>query len=133
MPEVGSKGVVSMDVCVGHLASAFAEIQSESYPDVLSTPAVLGLMERACARVMSSALGEGQLSVGVKTEMAHTQPTALGVTVTAKATLRSIEGALYWFNVDAIDPAGVIATARHARAIVDRASIELRARTRQAV
>jgi len=131
MLEVGTTGTVSMRVCNSGLASAFAEANGERYPHVLSTPALLGLMERACAQVMAVEVGEGQLSVGVKTEISHTQPTAPEVDVLARATLRAIEGALYWFDVEATDPLGPVGIATHARAIVDRASIERRAQQRR--
>jgi fluoroacetyl-CoA thioesterase len=117
MLEVGTTGTVSMRVRNSDLASAFAEADGERYPHVLSTPALLGLMERACAQVMAVEVGEGQLSVGVKTEISH--------------TLRAIEGALYWFDVEATDPSGPVGIATHARAIVDRASIERRAQQRR--
>jgi predicted thioesterase len=69
MLEVGATSTVSLQVRDTDLASAIAETQSERYPDVLSTPAMLGLMERACAKAMMPVVGEGQLSVGVKTEL----------------------------------------------------------------
>lgn len=132
MLEVGTTGTISMRVRDTHLASAFSEADGEEYPDLLSTPALLGLMERACAKAMAAAVGAGKLSVGVKTEISHAQPTAPNVDVVAQATLRSIEGALYWFDVEASDPAGPIAIARHARAIVARDWIEQRAEQRRA-
>lgn len=131
MLEVGTTGTVSMRVRNSDLASAFAAANGERYPDVLSTPALLGLMERACAQAMASEVGESQLSVGVKTEISHTQPTAPGVDVLARATLRGIDGALYWFDVEAADPSGPVGVAKHARAIVERASIEQRAQQRR--
>lgn len=131
MLEVGTTGSVSMRVRHSDLASAFAEASGERYPDVLSTPALLGLMERACAQAMAAEVGEDQLSVGVKTEISHTQPTAPDVDVLARATLRTIEGALYWFDVEATDPSGSVGIAKHARAIVDRASIKRRAQQRR--
>ncbi|WP_144107417.1 thioesterase family protein [Paraburkholderia sp. BCC1886] len=133
MLKPGITETLAMRVLDTHLASTFAEADGEGYPDLLSTPAMLGLMERACAKAMRSALVAGHLSVGVKTEIAHLQPTSPGVTVEARATLQSIEGALYWFDVVASDPAGSIGTARHARAIVNREQIEQRAAQRRAV
>jgi fluoroacetyl-CoA thioesterase len=131
MLEAGTIATVSMRVRDTDLASAFAETQAERYPDVLSTPGMLGLMERACAKAMKSVVGVGRLSVGVKTEISHSQPTALDVEVTAVATFRTLDGALYWFDVEATDPSGLIGIAKHARAIVDRASIEHRAEQRR--
>jgi fluoroacetyl-CoA thioesterase len=131
MLEPGITGTVSLRVREADLASAFAGSNGEQYPDVLSTPALLGLMERACARAMAADVDEHHLSVGVKTELAHLQPTAPHVDVTARATLTAIEGALYWFDIEASDNAGAIGRGRHARAIVARASIEQRAEQRR--
>jgi fluoroacetyl-CoA thioesterase len=131
MLEVGTTGTVSMRVRNSDLASAFAEASGERYPDVLSTPALLGLMERACAQAMAADVGEGQLSVGVKTEISHMQPTTPDVDVLARATLQAIEGALYWFHIEATDPSGLVGVAKHARAIVERIAIERRALQRR--
>jgi predicted thioesterase len=97
----------------------------------MSTPAMLALMERACAEIMRSELKDGQLSVGVNTQLTHSAPTPIGVEVSATATFKSVDGNLYVFEVVANDPKGPVGRGTHARAIVERAAIEKRAASRR--
>ncbi|WP_241021913.1 hotdog domain-containing protein [Burkholderia sp. Ac-20353] len=94
---------------------------------------MLALMERACAEIMRGELNEGQLSVGVNTQLTHSAPTPVGVDVTATATFRSMDGNVYVFDVVANDPKGQVGRGTHARAVVDRAGIEKRAASRKTV
>lgn len=130
MLETGKTAVIARAVREQDLASAYADSSAENYPDVLSTPAMLGLMERACAEIMRGDLAEGQLSVGVTTNLNHLAPTRLGVEVVATATFRRLDGSLFWFDVAATDPGGLVGNGRHARAIVNRSAIEARAEKR---
>jgi fluoroacetyl-CoA thioesterase len=132
MIEAGRAATLTHTVTSADLASAHAHGANERYPDVLSTPALLAVIERACASLMRGELRDGQLSVGVTTHMSHLAPTPPGIDVAATATFRSVEGALYWFDVVAADAGGPVATASHARAIVERAVIEARAAKRGA-
>jgi fluoroacetyl-CoA thioesterase len=131
MIEQGQVTSLSHTVGADDLASAHARGEGESYPDVLSTPALLSIVERACAMLMREELREGQLSVGVTTHLNHIAPTPPGEEITATATFRGAEGALYWFDVVASDPSGPAGTASHARAIVERSVIEARAAKRK--
>ncbi|BAN27806.1 thioesterase family protein [Caballeronia insecticola] len=133
MIEPGRAATLTRTVTAADLASAYAQAEGERYPDVLSTPALLALIERACADAMRDAVGAAQLSVGVTTHLNHLAPTPLGADVSATATFRGIEGALYWFDVVAADAGGPVGTASHARAIVERAAIEARAAKRRAL
>lgn len=131
MIDRGKAATLTHTVTSADLASAHARNANERYPDVLSTPALLALIERTCADVLRDAVGDGQLSVGVTTHLNHIAPTPPGVDVRATATFRDIEGALYWFDVVASDPLGPVGTASHARAIVERSAIEARAAKRR--
>jgi fluoroacetyl-CoA thioesterase len=132
MIEPGQVATLIHTVAAADLASTHAHAAGERYPDVLSTPALLALIERACAGLMHDALRDGQLSVGVTTHLSHLAPTPPGIDVSATATFRGVEGALYWFDIVAADAGGPVGTASHARAIVDRAAIEARASKRGA-
>ncbi|SAK81861.1 Fluoroacetyl-CoA thioesterase [Caballeronia hypogeia] len=133
MIEPGRAATLTHTVADADLASAHARAAGERYPDVLSTPALLALIERACAEVLRDSVGEGQLSVGVTTHLNHLAPTPPGMEVSATATFRDSEGALYWFDVVASDAHGPVGTASHARAIVERSVIEARAAKRRRI
>lgn len=120
----GATGSAALVVAPKHLASAFAEEAGEAYPQVLATPALVGLLERACAAILVPALRAGEMSVGHVVRLVHGAPTASGQVVRAKATLLRREKRLYVFEVEARDDAGVVATGEHSRAIVPAAAVE---------
>lgn len=126
----GATHTVTLTVGPRDLASAHAAGDGEAYPDVLSTPAVVALLERACAALLRPLLAEGELSVGARMTIAHTAPTPPGMEVRGRAEFLRQEQRLFLFRVQAEDAAGVIATGEHARAIVPRARVEAAARQR---
>ncbi|AFQ50100.1 thioesterase [Burkholderia sp. A9] len=131
MINSGATATLKRRVAVQDLASAFGNDSDETYPDVMSTPAMLGLMERACAEIMRGELEDGQLSVGVTTQLTHSAPTPVDAQVSATASFRGREGSLFVFDVVVHDPKGQVGSGTHARAIVDRAAIEKKAASRR--
>lgn len=106
-----------------HTAAAFAERPDESFPAVLSTPHLIGAMERTCAEIMTPHLTTGQMSVGAAIDIQHKAPTGVGGQYHCHAVFLEKSGPLYWFEVSAADAAGTIGKGRIARAIVDEATI----------
>lgn len=89
--------------------------------DVLGTPTLLELAERACVSAISNDLPEGQTSVGSWSEIEHLSPVPVGTEVCACATLRGHHGSRLEFVVlvrDADDD--IVAKVRHRRVLVDR-------------
>jgi predicted thioesterase len=99
---------------------------------VLGTPAVLGLAERAAVRAVSDALEPELTSVGSWVELSHLAPTPVGATVTATATLASVDGRDLTFEVQVRDPAGEVARIRHRRVLVRRDQFTKAAQARTA-
>lgn len=126
-----AQGSAQMTVDRTHLASAHGDGGQEAYPDVLATPALLSLVERACAAVLQPLLRPGEMSVGVRVELAHKAPSPLGAQVVARARYLGRERRLFLFSVEASDAAGTVATGQHARAIVQRAGVEHAAHERK--
>lgn len=120
-----------MTVSESDLASTYARSDSERYPKVLSSPAVLGIMERACAQLMIAELQPGEMSVGARFDFSHLAPTPLGELLTARAEFSGRDGALYWFVISAWDAEGCVAKGRHGRAIIRQDEIEARAAARR--
>ncbi|WP_170942272.1 thioesterase family protein [Noviherbaspirillum denitrificans] len=133
MLNSGDSARLQMLVSAPDLAAAYGDSTTESYPEVLSSPAMLGLMERACARLLAPMLGDGEMSVGARVEFTHFSPTPLGATIEAVATFDRKEGGLYWFYVVVTDGAGEVGRGKHARAIVRRHDIEGKACSKKAV
>lgn len=113
-------------------AAAIGRNTGESYPHVLSSPAMIAVMERTCAQAMMPLLEAGQMTVGVKFEITHFKPTPVGAELVCHATYLHSEKVLYWFEVRCEDNTGAVAKGRHARAIVDSVTIETDAEKRLA-
>jgi fluoroacetyl-CoA thioesterase len=101
------------------LASALSSDHAGSFPAVFATARMVALMELAAARVLTPLLKEGELSVGVHVDVAHTAATPAGATVTAEARFLGTEGKFYRFEVVARDDGGEIGRGTHRRAIID--------------
>jgi fluoroacetyl-CoA thioesterase len=88
--------------------------------DVLGTPAVLMLVERAAVHALEGRLERGQTSVGSTVQLRHVAPTPVGATVRAAAQLTAVHGRKLEFRFEVADHAGAVAEGRHERVIVDR-------------
>jgi predicted thioesterase len=89
---------------------------------VLATPRLIALCEQASILAIGDALPPGTTSVGMRVEVSHLMPTAIGQEVEIEATLDRIEGKRLTFNVSAHDDRGLIAAGKVTRAVVDRAA-----------
>jgi predicted thioesterase len=88
--------------------------------DVLGTPAVVALCERAAVAAIASSIETGRTSVGTSITLDHVAPTAIGRRVVAHAQLESVDGRTLQFAIDASDASGPIARGTHTRVVVDR-------------
>ena len=83
--------------------------------EVLATPAVAALMEKAAYELVQPYLGEGITTVGTMINLNHISSTPVGAEFTATATLIDIADRKFTFELSASDNAGVIATGTHER------------------
>ena len=87
--------------------------------DVLSTPAMIGLMERTSVELTTPYLSENEQTVGIHVDVRHRALTRIGQRVTITATLVEIEGNKLRFSVVAANDEGVkIGEGTHRRAII---------------
>lgn len=87
---------------------------------VFATPSMIALMEEAAMRAVAPHLPKGSTTVGGQIASSHIKPTAHGRTVSATATLTSVEGRKLKFTITASDDEGVIGEGEHLRFIVDK-------------
>jgi predicted thioesterase len=104
---------------VTHDDTAIA-LRSGSVP-VLATPRVIALCEEASVAALEGFLRDGETSVGMRVQLDHVQPTAIGALVHAQATLEKVEGRRLTFTVSAHDERGLIAAGRVTRVVVETA------------
>jgi fluoroacetyl-CoA thioesterase len=86
---------------------------------VLATPRVIALCERATMLALEGTLANTETSVGMRIQLDHVNPTAVGASVFAEATLTTVEGRRLTFTVNAHDARGLIAVGKVTRVIVD--------------
>lgn len=114
--HTGLSSTVELDVT--HADTAIA-VGSGDVP-VLGTPRIIALMEQAAVAAIEDQLSEGWTSVGVRVQVEHISPTAVGRTVRAEACLEKVEGHRFMFTVSAYDDRGLVAAGKVTRVAVDR-------------
>src|SRR5437868_4902440 len=85
----------------------------------LGTPRVIALVEEASVKALEGHLSPGTTSVGMRVQLDHLAPTAVGHKVRAEATLREIEGRRLTFAVSVRDERGLVAAGKVTRVVVD--------------
>ena len=86
---------------------------------VLSTPSMIGLMERAGIQAVQNFLPAGQTTVGFEVNVKHFAATPKGKSVTARAELTAIDGRKLTFNIEARADDKKVGSGTHGRAIID--------------
>ena len=114
-PEPGLSAQVEITVTDADTAVA---MRSGSV-QVLATPRVIALAEEACVQAVAGSLEPGQTSVGMQIQLNHVNPTPVGGTVVADATLDKCNGRRLSFTVSVSDGRGLIAAGRVTRVVVD--------------
>ena len=86
---------------------------------VLGTPRVIALVEEASIKALEGRLQAGSTSVGMRVQLDHLAPTAVGHKVRAEATLKDVDGRRLTFAVAVHDDRGLVAAGKVTRVIVD--------------
>ena len=113
--RVGQRGTIELEV--GETDTAIA-LRSGSLP-VLATPRVVALVEEASVAAVGDGLEDGHTTVGMKVQLDHLAPTALGRTVTAESVVEAVNGRRISFQVSVSDDRGLVAVGRVTRVIVE--------------
>jgi predicted thioesterase len=87
--------------------------------EVFATPAMIGLMEKACLNSVLPFLPAGFGTVGVKVDVSHCRATPVGGKIRCSSLLTETNGRRLTFDVLAEDEKGEIGHGRHERFIID--------------
>ena len=113
--QTGLTGSATLDVTDADTAIA---LLSGDVP-TLGTPRLVALCEEATLRALDGNVADGQCTVGVRVQIEHISPTAVGHRVVADAYLEKIEGRRLVFSVSAKDERGLVAAGKVTRVVVD--------------
>ena len=100
-------------------------------PAVLSTPAMIGMMEIAAAQAVQAELPVGAITVGTRIEVDHLKAVPEGTSVRATARLVEHKGRFMIFEVEASAGEHVIGRGRVHRAIVEPSQFHAKAHARK--
>lgn len=84
---------------------------------VLATPQMIAWMEEAAC--LLAPLEEGQTSVGIRMDVSHDAPSALGAKIRIEAELKEVRGKILTYHVAAWCDETCIGKGEHVRAIVN--------------
>ena len=113
--EVGLRGDASLVVTDADTAVA---LRSGSVA-VLGTPRLVALFEEATVAALDGKVPPSQTTVGMRVQIDHLQPTAVGGKVAADAVLERIDGRRLTFTVSASDDKGLVAAGKVTRVMVE--------------
>jgi fluoroacetyl-CoA thioesterase len=94
---------------------------NKDWPAVLSTPAMIGMMEGACSHAVRQALPHGSITVGIRIEVDHLKAVPAGATVIAFSKLVETNGRRLTFECEARSGDELIGRGRISHAIVEHA------------
>ena len=112
------KLLVTTEVSIGFLGEGGAR--------VLSTPHMIGHMERTCRDLALPMLEAGYDTLGTQVNVSHLAAAPIGACVTFSAEITGVVARRIEFRVEACDEAGKIGEGTHERAIVNVARFTAR-------
>ena len=113
-PKIGTVGELAFKTEAKHAV----EFAGNGMPAVLSTPNLIGFIERTARDTMAGFLDADERSVGVEIEIRHLAPTLVGGTVHCQARVIAVADRKVSFQVEARDTHELIARGWHQRAVI---------------
>ncbi|MFO1487198.1 MAG: thioesterase family protein [Verrucomicrobiota bacterium] len=125
-PKTGTAGETTFVVEEKHCI----EFAQDGMPAVLSTPNLIGILERTARHAIMPFLDADERSVGVEIELRHLAPTPVGAKVTATARVIGHAGRFVDFQIEARDGEELLARGVHKRAVVRIGSFSQRVKAK---
>jgi len=114
IPRIGTVGEFEFVVEERHVI----DFATDGMPAVLSTPNLIGLLERTARQALTPFLEPDERSVGAEIELRHFAPTPMGARVICITRVIHAEGSGITFQIEAKDEQEVIARGLHKRVVI---------------
>jgi fluoroacetyl-CoA thioesterase len=121
-PKIGTIGATTFVVAEPHCI----EFATDGMPAVLSTPNLIGILERTARQAIAPFLAPDERSVGVELDLRHLAATPLGATVTATARVIGVNGRFVDFQIEARDEHELLLRGVHQRAVIRTSTLAKR-------
>jgi len=122
IPRIGTTGEFTFVVAPEHTIT-FA---TDGMPVVLSTPNLIGLIERTARESLHPFLDADERTVGAEIEIRHLAPSPLGARVTIVTRVIHVDGRQIGFQFEVRDQVEVIARGLHKRGVIRTGSFAKR-------
>jgi len=126
-PKIGDTAAIEFVVDATHVID-FADQQM---PAVLSTPCLIGYLERTARKALTPVLEACEQSVGVHVDVRHLAPTPLGQRVVCTSRVIHVDGPVISFQVEARDQRELIARGLHKRRVIHAELFAARVRRKE--
>jgi fluoroacetyl-CoA thioesterase len=113
-PKIGTVGEQSFPTEAKHAV----EFAGNGMPAVVSTPSLVGFLERTARETITDCLDADERSVGTELDIRHLAPTPVGQTIHCRAQVIAVEDRKITFQIEARDAREVIMRGLHQRAII---------------
>src|SRR5205807_10549968 len=123
-PVIGTTGEFQFVVEQKHVI----DFATDGMPAVLSTPNLIGILERTARQTLAPYLEADERSVGSEVELRHFAPTPLGQRVTCTVRVVAVESKSITFQIEARDEQEIVARGLNKRAIIRVGSFASRVR-----
>ena len=113
-PRIGETGELAIPTEAKHAV----EFAGDGMPAVVSTPNLVGFLERTARQTIAGHLEPDERSVGIELDLRHLAPTPIGQTIHCTARVIAVDGTRISFQVEARDAQEVVLRGLHKRAII---------------
>lgn len=113
-PKIGTVGELRFSVEQKHCI----DFATDGMPAVLSTPQLIGLLERTARQTLAPFLESNERSVGIEVEIRHLAATPLGQQVRCVVRVISVDERQIGFQIEAHDQHELILKGLHKRAVI---------------
>ena len=121
-PRIGEVGELAIPTDMKHAV----EFAGDGMPAVVSTPHLVGFLERTARQTIASHLDADERSVGIELDIRHLAPTPVGQTIHCRAQVIAVEDRKITFQIEARDQHEVILRGLHKRAVIRTESFSRR-------
>jgi len=125
-PRIGEIGELAIPTDLKHAV----EFAGDGMPAVVSTPHLVGFLERTARQTIAPNLEPDERSVGVELDLRHLAPTPVGQTIHCTARVIAVDGNKISFQIEARDEQEVIVRGLHKRAIIHTESFSRRVKAK---
>jgi fluoroacetyl-CoA thioesterase len=113
-PKIGTVGEQAFLTEAKHAV----EFAGNGMPAVVSTPSLVGFLERTARETIADCLDADERSVGTELDIRHLAPTPVGQTIHCRAQVITVEDRKITFQIEARDAREVVMRGLHQRAII---------------